>query len=187
MPSLSQCSPSPCLFNVITRLILVILVNGGPVCPPSSSPALPLVKLPVGYYRDVFINAVYGSLSALSLTAFTSSFSATVLLSPLYDIFIFSFLLFSVCLSVSQLSPSSVPSIRFFCPFSPFSLLKSHYFVNFVASLCQRDLICKSHCTELIPNLTQYWNGLYSDSLPILVFRIPQGFDLCLSQGSLLW
>lgn len=26
---------------------------------------LPLVKLPAGYYRDVFINAVYGSLSAL--------------------------------------------------------------------------------------------------------------------------
>ena len=36
--------------------------------PPPSSPALPLVKLPLGYYRDVFINAVYVPLSALFLS-----------------------------------------------------------------------------------------------------------------------
>lgn len=40
-----------------------------------SSPALKLLKLPVGYYRDVFVNAVYDSLFALSLTVFTASFS----------------------------------------------------------------------------------------------------------------
>lgn len=170
MPSLSQCSPSLCLFTVITSQILVMLVNGGPVCPPSSSPALLLVKLPVGYYRDVFINAVYGSLSALSLTAFTSSFSTPIFSSLKWHLSFFYFLYFfflSVCQCVSLLSPSSVPSIRYFCPLSPFSLSKSHYFVNFVASRCQRDLLCESHCTELIPNLPQYSNELQSNSFPI--------------------
>lgn len=145
MPSFSLCSPSPCLLTVITSLILVMLVNGSPLCRPPSSPALPPLKLPVGYYRDVFINAVYDS---LSLAAVTSPFSTPIFPSPLkWDVFLF-FLSF-FCL----LSPSYVPSIRYFCPFSLFSLSKSHYFVNFVASRCQRDLICKSHSTELIPNL----------------------------------
>lgn len=81
MPKDSLSSSSLCPFIVITSLILAMLVNGGPVCPPllpSSSLVLPLVKLPVGYYRDVFINAVYDSLSALSLAALTYSFSTPI-------------------------------------------------------------------------------------------------------------
>ncbi len=120
MPSL-HCSPSLRLVTVITSLILVMLVNGGPVCPPSSSPALPLVKLPVGYYRDVFINAVYDSLSALSLTAFTSSFSTPIYPSPLkWHLSFFFFLSFfflsvwlSVCLSHGFLLHMSLPSSSF--------------------------------------------------------------------------
>lgn len=174
VPCRSHCSPPLHLFTVITSLIRVMPVNGvAQFVPPSlpSSSALPLVKLPVGYYRDVFINAVYDSLSALSLAAFTSSFSTPIFPFPSK---ITSFFISSSCLALPGLSPSrrflspsSVPSIRLFCPFSPFSLSKSHYSVNFVGRRCQRDLLCESHCTELIPNLPRCSNGPHSNSLPI--------------------
>lgn len=107
MPGFSPCSPSPCLLTVITSLILVMLVNGSPVCPPPSSPALPPLKLPVGYYRDVFINAVYDSLSTLSLAAVTSPFSTPIFPSPLkWDLSFYSFFLLSVCLT----------ALSFICP-----------------------------------------------------------------------
>lgn len=89
--------------------------------------------------------------------------------------------------SVSLPSSSSAPSIRFFCPFSLFSSSKSHYFVNFVARRCQRDLICKSHCTELIPNLSQCSDGLHSNSFPIKLFTMPPCFHLCLILFLSLW
>lgn len=153
MPGCSQFSPSLCLFIVITSLILVMLVNGSPVCPPPSSPSLPPLKLPVGYYRDMFINAVCDSLSTLSLAAVTSPFSTPIFPSPLkWDL---SYFLSFFCLSHSSLLHLS-PPFGSFCPFSPFSLSKSHYSVNFVPSRCQRGLICKSHSTELTPNLPQY-------------------------------
>lgn len=135
-----------------------------------SSLLLQLVKLPLGYYRDVFVNALYHSLSALSLTVFTSSFSTPAFPS----------------LPLSLLSPSSVLSVRFFRPLARLPLSKSHYFVNFVASRCQPDLLCKSHCTDLIPNLPQYSNELHSNSCLILVFTIPQCFNLCLAQSAKL-
>lgn len=152
IPVCSQFSPSLHLFIVITSLTLVMLVNGSPVCPPPSSPSLPPLKLPVGYYRDMFINAVCDSLLPLSRCCYLPIFHTYLPFSSKMRSVFFSFFL----LSVSQLSPSSVPSMRFFCPFSPFSLSKSHYFVNFVPSRCQRGLICKSHSRELTPNLPQY-------------------------------
>lgn len=81
IPVCSQFSPSLHLFIVITSLILVMLVNGSPVCPPPSSPSLLPQKLPVGYYRDMFINAVCDSLLP-ALAAVTSPFSTPIFPSP---------------------------------------------------------------------------------------------------------
>lgn len=83
--------------------------------PPPPPPALPPVKLPVGYYRDVFINAVYGSHSAL--------FFHCVYLLPPHTCLPFS----CEMIFLSSLSPSSVPSIQSLCP-------------HFLLSLCP-DLI----------------------------------------------
>lgn len=144
-------SPGVFFLRVITSLIVVMLVNGSPVCPLPSSPVLLPLKLPVGYYRDMFINAVYDSLSTLSLAALTSLFS-TPILHSLNEMCLFFSPLPFVCLPHCSLLHMSLP-FGSSAPFSPFSLSKSHYFVNFVASRCQRDLICESHSTELIPNL----------------------------------
>jgi len=130
--------------------------------PASSSLTLPLVKLPVGYYRDVFINAVYDSLSALSLAVFTTSVSIfpSLLKSPLPDVLIFCF---PVCPSLCSLLHLSFPSGSLV--FSLISLCRNLIILLISsASRRQRDLPCKSHCTELIPNLLQSSNGLHSIS-----------------------
>lgn len=113
--------PAP-LFIVIPTLILAVLVNGWPSLPPSSSPALPLVKLPLGYYRDVFINAVYVPLSALFLSLrLPPHFPhlSSPLLLPKMTSSSFSPLFPSVCLAAFSFILSL--SARFFLPF--FSLL----------------------------------------------------------------
>lgn len=100
-------------FAVITSLISVMLVNGGPVCPPPSSHLLPLVKLPVGYYRDVFINAVYESLSALFLRCiYLLIFHTYLPLAAKMTSFFIPFFLFPVCRTV----------FSFICPFLPVPL-----------------------------------------------------------------
>lgn len=109
--------------------------------------ALPPLKLPVGYYRDVFINAVYAS---LSLSALSSSFSIPLLPSPPN----LSFLSFFSLLSLSLLPFISLLS---FCR-------KPRYFVN---SVTRRALICKSHSPELIPNLARCPKWAPLKQLPI--------------------
>ena len=181
--------PAP-LFIIIPTLILAVLVNGWPsLPPPPSSPALPLVKLPLGYYRDVFINAVYVPLSALFLSLHlpphfphlssplsplkmtSSSFSPSSHLSVCLAAFSFILSLPHVSFRPSPPPPPSLSS----------SLSKSHYFVNFVAGRCQRDLICKSRSVELIPNLPkQLERGSIQTASPIEVFTIPRGLRLCL-------
>ena len=147
----SQCSPSRCLCAVLTRLILAMLVNGNPVYPPPSSPAVLPLKLPVGYYRDVFINAVYDSLSTLSVSALTSPFSTPIFLQNEICLFFPSFLL-SVFLTA--------PSHSILLALSLLSLRRNLIIVIISSpARCQRDLICKSHSAELIPNLAEHSNG----------------------------
>lgn len=103
---------------VRTSLIPAMVVNGCPVCTP---PALPALKLPVGYYRDVFRNAVYASLSSLSLTAIFSPFSTPQLPSPSKSIFFLILLSF-----IARCSLLHLP-LQFITPFFPLS--KPHFFV----------------------------------------------------------
>lgn len=108
---LSQAPP------VRSSLIPALVVNGCPACalPP---PALPPLKLPAGYYRDVFINAVYASLSTLSLSAISSPFSTPLL----------PFSLRTCRLSLALLSLLHLP-LRFISPPFPFcrNLITSSY------------------------------------------------------------
>lgn len=75
---------------------------------------LPLVKLPAGYYRDVFINAVYGSLSALFFLCVYLLISCTqcpLKLPPFFSLFFLFltgvFFLTSCFLLHSSLLPTS--------------------------------------------------------------------------------
>lgn len=79
---------------------------------------LPLVKLPAGYYRDVFINAVYGSLSALFFLCVYLLISCTqcpLKLPPFFSLF---FLFLTGFFSDFLFSPSLVPSTHLLCPVS---------------------------------------------------------------------
>lgn len=138
------------------------------------TPALPPLKLPAGYYRDVFINAVYASLSTLSLSALSSPFSTPLLPVSLQTC--------RLSLPFFCLSPSSAPSIYF----SPFSLCR-----NLITSSYnfhrRRGLICKSHRSELTPTLAKCPNRLRENSFPVWVFPEPRGFCLCLPLGSKLF
>lgn len=141
-------------------------------CPasPTQPPCSP-VKLPAGYYRDVFINAVYDSLSCpfSPLPPHFPHLPSFFLPPPFFPPFNF--------------SPAS------FCPPAPFIGLfsflfwaKSHYFVNFIAGRRQRDLICGSHSDELIPNSPPILGrGSIRAASRSAVLR---GFRLCLPTGS---
>lgn len=120
-------------------------------------PALPPLKLPAGYYRDVFINAVYASLSTLSISAISPPFSTPLLPFP-----------FQICpLSLVLLPVSFICPFDLFLPF--FSLCRN--LIMWSYNFRRRcGLICKSHRSELIPTLAKCPNGLGENSLPVWVF-----------------
>lgn len=119
IPVCSQFCPSLHLFIVITSLTLVMLVNGSPVCPPPSSPSLPPLKSPVGYYRDMFINAVCDSLLPALLLPLPPHFPHLSFLLLQNEICLLFFLSF-VCLT----------ALSFICPLH--AVLLPFLFVLFV-------------------------------------------------------